>query len=303
MATKSLFRINRHGEIRKILRQAWSCYVHTQTAHRKGITAMPCDVFIQHRRLSDQTLHLILLDLVGGYQTGTVKAIWDSTQSNKCEFCGAVDNHTHRQLQCPDFAHLRADHPQAVESLQSHPNLLWLPLATVHPQQVVYNRLKWCRTGPFLDHPDIRLTAHNEFYTDGTCDLPRVQNCCRAAWSVVQKVAHNAMDPSLDHFVVSQTSHTKGPQTVNRSELEAVCWLVEYFHQNFPIAKVSVYTDSSFVQKSIEILQILMYHDWHILTCFGDYKWPGIRSTIRYLRLSPTGNWRTPQMWMTYTPF
>ena len=244
-------------EIRKILRQAWSGYVHTQTAHRKGITAMPCDVFIQHRihrHLSDRTLRLILLDLVGGYQTGTVKAIWDSTQSDKCEFCGAIDNHMHRQLQCPDFAHLRTDHPQAVNSLESHPNLLWLPLATIHPQQVVYNRLKWCRAGPFLDHPDIRLTAHNEFYTDGTCDLPREQNCCRAAWSVVQKVAHDTRDPSLDHFVVSQTSHTKGPQTINRSELEAVVWLIEYFHRHFPEAKVSIYTDSSFVKRSIEVL-------------------------------------------------
>lgn len=112
---------------------------------------MPCDVFVQHkihRSLSDQTLRLILLDLVGGYQTGTVKAIWDSTQSDKCEFCGAVDNHMHRQLQCPDFAYLRANHSQAVEYLQSN----------------------------------IRLADHNGFYTDGTCDLPREPNCCRAAW-------------------------------------------------------------------------------------------------------------------------
>ena len=62
------------------------------------------------------------------------------------------------------------------------------------------------------------------------------------------------MDPSLDHFIVSQTSHTKGQQTINRSELEAVCWLIEYFHHNFPTANVSVYADSSFVQKILETL-------------------------------------------------
>ena len=130
----------------------------------------------------------------------------------------------------------------------------YLPLATIHPQQIVYNRLKWCRVGPILGVPDIRPADHYVFYTDGTCDRPRYQNCCRAAWAVVQHVSHDPVDPSIDHFVVSQTSHMCGLQSINRGELESVSWLVQYFAQHLPEEFLSIHTDSSFVQKTLEAI-------------------------------------------------
>lgn len=130
-----------------------------------------------NKQLSDRELKLICLNITGGFQTSAVKALWDHTQSDKCDFCGAVDNHAHRMLHCPDFAHIRSNHPQAIQLLEKHQHLMWFPLAT----ECAYHRFKLMRAGPFLD-PDTSLNADRQvIYTDGTCDRPCSQNCCRAA--------------------------------------------------------------------------------------------------------------------------
>lgn len=95
-------------------------YVHCQISHRKGVTSEPFDVYIQHkihRKLSDYTLKLIALHLTGGYQTGAVKAIWDSSQDPSCSFCGQMDTHAHPLLECPSLLHVRQNHPDAVTIL------------------------------------------------------------------------------------------------------------------------------------------------------------------------------------------
>ena len=140
-------------------------------------------------------------------------------------------------MQRKEFQHVRDGHPSAVQILSDFPNLLWLPLATSHAQQIVYNRLKLSRQGPFLDQPFLSPQGQCIFYTDGTCDKPREQNCCRAAWAVVQHV-----------------SHTKGFQSINRAELEAVTWLAHYFHQHLPYSFMSVFSDSSFVIQIVEAI-------------------------------------------------
>ena len=121
-------------------------------------------------------------------------------------------------------------------------------------QQVVYNRLKLCRQGPFLDRPFVVPQTHCVFYTDGTCDKPREQNCCRAAWAIVQHVQRSPTDPSVGDFIVTQSSHTRGFQSINRGELEAVTWLAHYFHHHQPQRFMSIFSDSSFVVKIISAI-------------------------------------------------
>lgn len=182
--------------------------------HRKGVTLNPFDTYVQHkinRKLSDKTRKLIALNLTGGYQTGAVKSLWDSTHSMQCPYCEQPDTHSHRQLECAHFQHLRDQHPDAIRLLQEFPSLLWFPLATMHAKQPIYNLLKADRQGPFLDIPNIVNTPHFVFYTDESCDKPKFQNCCRAAWVVVQHV-RNPQDPSIDDFVVTQSSQVAGTQ-------------------------------------------------------------------------------------------
>ena len=133
-----------------------------------------CPHKINHK-LSDQTRKLIGLNLTGGYQTNAVKSLWDSTQNALCTHCDQPDTHSHRQLECVHFQHVRDRHPEAVRLLQTFPNLLWFPVATVHAKQITYNLLKYVRQGPFLDVPNIVPSSHHVFYTDGSCAVPHGQ--------------------------------------------------------------------------------------------------------------------------------
>lgn len=123
---------------------------------------------------------------------------------------------------------------------------MWFPLATVHPQEVAYQRLKLTRTGPFLE-PKYDASMHRHvLFTDGTCDRPKSQNCCRAAWAVFRQVTLSPPDPSLQDFEVFQTSHVKGIQSINRGELEAVAWVSDFYSQQIPRPFVDLHTDSQF---------------------------------------------------------
>ena len=156
-------------EIRHILSQAWSTFVWSQISHRKGVIDVPFDAYIQHktlRSLSPTSLRLIALDLTGGFQTGAIKYKWDSTRELACPFCGQDDTHAHRLLHCPNFLHVRNNHQEAIAAWHAHHNLLWFPLATTHSQQIVYNRFKLHRAGPFLDHPPlVDCSVHTSVYT------------------------------------------------------------------------------------------------------------------------------------------
>ena len=154
-------------EIRRIVRLAWSHYVLEQTQHRKGITFQPIDLYTQHkinRQFSDASRKLLVLNLTGGYQTGAVKSLWGSSQSINCAYCEMPDIHQHRQLECPNFQHLRDKHPEAITYLHEFPNLLWFPLATQHAAQKTYNLLVQDRIGPILDVPNIADCPHFVFF-------------------------------------------------------------------------------------------------------------------------------------------
>ena len=244
-------------EIRKILREAWSTYVWSQVSHRKGIIDVPFDFFTQHKvlgRLSDTTLQLIALNITGGFQTGAVKQLWDSTQSIACPFCGMDDTHSHRLLECASFQHVRDQHPEAIRILRDFPNLQYFPIATTHSMQIIYNRLKLCRTGPFLDHPNFADTDHLHLWTDGPCDRPKDLNCCRAAWAVVQQASYHPSDPSFHDFVVVQAAHVSGNQSINRGELGSVEWISRTVPQLFPSRPVDIYSDSAFTVRIVQAI-------------------------------------------------
>lgn len=113
--------------------------------------------------------------------------------------------------------------------LAAHPHLAWFPLPTQHPLQVVYDRLKLVRAGPFLDTEYQQSSTVHQISTEGTCDRPQNQNCCKAAWAAVRKVSTNSDDPSIHDFEILQVSHVKGQQTINRGELESVVWVTEFY--------------------------------------------------------------------------
>ena len=90
-----------------LLVNAWPTFVWSQVSHRKGVIDVPFDAYTQHKvlkHLSATTFRLIALNITGGFQTGVVKHIWDSTQEIACPFCGQEDINAHRLLH-PFSAH------------------------------------------------------------------------------------------------------------------------------------------------------------------------------------------------------
>ena len=246
-------------DIRQICRLAWSHFVHQQICHRKGVTAAPFDVYTHLKvfsKLTTREQKLISLNITGGYQTSANKAIWDHTQTPDCPYCNQPDTHQHRPLMRSHFAHVRANHPGAFQVLQAHPHLCWFPLPTIHTQQWVYKQAKFSRVGPVLNPLHDSAEAHVKIFTDGTCDRPKSQNCCRAAWAAIRQIRHDAEDPSYNNFEVLQVAHVQGEQTINRGELASVAWVSQNYsrQQPVPVLDIYIYTDSSFVQTLVRMI-------------------------------------------------
>ena len=181
-------------------------------------------------------------------------------------------------LTCPDFAHVRSSHTHAVEYLQQPPHLMWFPLATVHPQEVAYQRLKFSRAGPFLDRVIHASVDRHILYTDGTWDRSKSQNCCRTAWEVIRQVHKNSQDPSVHYFEVFQTSHVQGTQSINRGEFGAAAWVSDFYSKQIPWPFVDLHTGSQIVVKIIEAIatQTVHYKKHQMVHCDLIHK---IRST------------------------
>lgn len=242
-------------EIRHICRLAWSQHVHVQICHRKGVTAMPFDAYTHLKvftKLTAREQKILSLNVTGGFQTSATKAIWDSTQTPECQYCHQPDRHQHRLLKCPNFEHVRERHAAAIQTLHTHTHLCWSPLPTIHAKQHVYNLTRHNRMGPVLSPRHDSAETRVKIFTDGTCDRPKLQNCCRAAWAAVKQIHQDREDPSFNHFEVLQVSHVQGVQTINRSELASVAWVTQFYSQQQPRPEVDIYTDSQFVERLVQ---------------------------------------------------
>lgn len=100
----------------------------------------------------------------------------------------------------------------------------------------------------------IHAGIHEQVYTDGTCDLPKDQNCCRAAWAAIRLANANYADPSYNDFEVLQVSHVQGSQTINRGELASVAWVSQFYAQQQLVPMLDLFTDSSFVERIVRAI-------------------------------------------------
>ena len=234
------------ASIRSALRQAWAYHIHRNICHRKGATDHPFDYTLLSRviqSMSVTTIRQIAYNLTGGYQVGAVKAQWTSTVDANCPFCGQVETHSHQQLDCPDFAHVRKRHPLAVRYLQDNPDKLWLPLPHSCPDLEVIRQLLRHR-GTDTEHTTIRQEGNVlYFYTDGSADTPIQPVTRRAAWSVVQFLP----DMSTAPFLTIKIQHVNGAQTIARAELAAVAWIVQHAATHQWHQQIVITTDSQYV--------------------------------------------------------
>ena len=251
--------------IRQTLRRAWAYYLHRQISHRKGIPDMPFDSDIltrSLRKLSITAVRQIAYNLTGGYQVGAVKAMWTATVDASCPFCGQPDTHSHQQLSCPAFLHIRQKHPQAIAYLSACPAKLWLPLPHSFPEIATLRQLLAYR-GATTDHTVIQNDQEVLlFYTDGSADTPLHPETRRAAWSVIQYHPDATPQP----FLTVKIQHVQGSQSIARAELAAVAWIVEHVASHHPQQRAIITTDSQYVINIVsQLVHATTVPTWHRL--------------------------------------
>ena len=251
--------------IRSTLRQAWAYHIQRNICHRKGATDHPFDYTLLSRVLQSMSvtaIRQIAYNLTGGYQVGAVKAQWTSTVDANCPFCGQVETHSHQQLACPNFAHVRQRHPLAIRYLTDNPDKLWLPLPHSCPDLEVIRQLLRHR-GADTEHTTIQQIGNVlYFYTDGSADTPIQPVTRRAAWSVVQFLPELSMEP----FLTIKIQHVQGAQSIARAELAAVAWIVQHASTHQWQQQIVITTDSQYVIHVInETTDPAIHPSWHHL--------------------------------------
>ena len=185
--------------------------------------------------LSDDMQQIIKLNIVGGYQTKSMKAKWDKETDDSCVFCGLCDTREHRLLHCDIGQPIRETFPDAITTLtEQRPEWIYIPLPRQHDMAILL------RAYLKLVKPPIIPAAYNvpsgtiRFFTDGGAIHPTCAHARVASWSVVQDVADtdkqrrdaacflNDMKPSFPCFKVLALGIVYGDQTVARGELLAL---------------------------------------------------------------------------------
>ena len=110
--------------IRRCLCEAWDVFAISQVDHRRGFHGQPIDCHLTRSvfsGLSSSDKKLILLNVIGGFQTQVIKSKWCHTEKVECPLCNAVDNQQHRFLECQAQAlvAIRSIHPEAIDILKN----------------------------------------------------------------------------------------------------------------------------------------------------------------------------------------
>ena len=216
---------------------------------------------------SDEIQQLIELNIVGGYQTQSMKAKWDKDIDGSCVFCGECDTREHRLLQCSVGQSVRDAFPDAIITLKEHrPEWIFVPLPRQHDMVILLRAYLKLVRPPIIpaayDVPEGTL----KFYTDGGAIHPACACARIASWSVVQDVAvsdkHrkdvacflNDMDPKFPCFKVVALGIVYGDQTVARGELLALLTAVRAACKYDPLRHAVFVTDAKYVCNVVHLI-------------------------------------------------
>ena len=268
-------------KIKRIVSRAFHEFVFQQVDHRRGIPNDRIDVELLHKvfsKMSDADQKILLLNLVGGYQTNTAKSRWNSEIDVTCECCDQPDHTDHRLLFCPAMERIRNEHPEAVSILSSHRiNWIYHPFPTLCPETRLIDAINSCI---HLSHPSIlenvEHPSHLNMFTDGGCEYPADYTSRRGSWAVVVDTSPSngiAADASIPAKYNSSYQHptmkcvatglVSGEQTASRGELIAILQAIRYAVSLETCVSATIYTDARYV---INVTQHVHNDDFGIRT-------------------------------------
>lgn len=214
---------------------------------------------INFGKLDRRKQKLIVLNLIGGFQSNFVKKKWLRDIETTCELCGSEDTVLHRFTCCAALVESRSRHVEACTLISDDPNRwLYHPFCTFSPAQKGLTSI--LENMPPI-HPDDRLLMHADvhvYFTDGGCLDPSDIHNRSSAWAVLRDVAPD--QSTAEHYAeeaIQKRSpypfwrclgmgHTVGKQTISRAELQAITFALEAAVLDPDMRCVHVHTDSQY---------------------------------------------------------
>lgn len=191
-------------QIITILQRWWPSFMITQ-CDRKGT-----DGFIPHVTITRSVFQsfsctdqkLLMRNMLGGFQTGKTKSLWDSDSQHTCKLCGEVENRRHNFLECRHLQAVRESHVEAVSILvDTRPNWIYLPVAHEHEDVQTFRQVMQ-RMEPPLPVPAVKPQPSPPvvtFFTDGGAINPCDPSARLAAWTFVQDVSNDSNSFTTTH--------------------------------------------------------------------------------------------------------
>ena len=258
--------------IKKIIntcREMWNHHI-IASMDRKGIGDFLLDSRLSLRvfaKCTESVQQLTKMNVVGGFQTQSMKAIWDKETSEKCVFCGECDTRDHRLLHCPLGTEIRSQYPDVIEVLHNmRPEWIYMPLPRQHEMAILIRAYTKVVKPPIIPAPVQVEEGTMMFYTDGGALNPTCTSARLASWAVVQDVAGNddcrrdaasflyGPSPKFPCFRVLALGIVHGDQTVARGELIAILTAAKIASRYNPPRPAVFITDASYVCNIVRLI-------------------------------------------------
>ena len=143
-------------------------------------------------------------------------------------------------MHCEALKDIREKHKEAIKVFEQHPNWVYLPAPLKHENEEILRCLAFSRQ---LPQPEpLPKPRHHIFFIHGTEDSVGTLSARRTSWAVV----HCNVVPEMPHesptFRCLTTSMTKGHQTYNRAELQALLHALRVNNMTQPQRPARFYT-------------------------------------------------------------
>ena len=282
-------------DISRKVKRLWNDVVYANIQHRRGLSDTSLDFSLAqqvYEKLPNPDRKIILMNMIGGFQTNVIQAKWNATVTKNCPLCDGIDDQKHRFLYCPAVEHIRHQHQDALDVLINHrPQWIYHPIAQLSDKQAVLHRSLEAIPDGTQPCEVPNSTSHLRFYTDGACHNPTDENIRVAGWAVVcdsspstvsreEACAWLTPDEFRTPFLTCiATGLVSGPQSAARGELSAFVTACKTAVADINCISAEIYTDAQYILNLIAIiengsLQPNLHHTANPdLACELDHLW------------------------------
>lgn len=251
---------------------------------RKGTPTADTNIPLQLAIFSKMThvdQKIIALNVVGGFQTNSIKNKWDKDREATCEFCDEIDSRPHRLLHCPTTSSIRESHPEACSILAANEKWQYLPFALKHDSTKQFHEFLKAIHVPPVERYTEESFSHHRYFTHGACLNPAVADARISSWAVIRDMSQDTTHAlaltqlALEREVMCPSLHvvmmgiTEGRQTISRGELTAVILAAESAQLDRGMEHTDIITDSQYVINVVRFLEAHNIHKWgHLIANF-----------------------------------